>query len=980
MYRVLFASVTFILASTALTATAERPTRVAWQSGFAGSPEPPLPLVLEPAFPKLSFKGPISINRLPESERYLVLEQHHKIFSFIDHADTSAVDLFVDFAVQKPLCGGLADREQRNIDLFSIAFHPQFATNRLAYVCYVSSGKETKTHIARFEVDRSEPPRLLVNTETDVLTCDGGGHNGCTLLFDRSGYLYISIGDLTEPSPPDRLNTGQDISDLYASILRIDIDHADPGRNYSIPVDNPFVNLRSARPEVYAYGLRNPFRMSFDLPTGDLWVGDVGWEAWEMIYRVRSGGNYGWAVKEGPGDVKPQKVGPTPISPPDVALGHNEAASVTGGFVYHGTKFPELAGKYIFGDWVTRKFWAVTFDESRVTGLQEIAVGQVKPICFEVDSSGELLILDYSESNQAGGIYRFARNPAASQPIDKFPRELSKSGLFVDIASHTLAPGVATYQINAPMWADGAQAENLLAIPGHEATAKFYQRPQKTFNWFNTKVTLPIGTVFAKTYSFPASQPTVVPRRVETQIAFKDEQGEWQYYTYRWNESGTDAELVPANGASQAIEISDNLGTRKLQWQFASRSQCRICHTPWTGETNGFVEAQLRDPSNLPDAWHKLIEGGWVIADDSPSPLDDTHYSALVNPLDASQPLDRRARSYLHTNCSHCHMNGGNASTVFEVQFDKPLADSKIRTKPMRGDFGLPDADIINPGLPTQSILLLRMAKSGSGRMPHVGSQFTDTQGVRLIRQWIDSLPSDQSHLTALDVLCGPVLRKDDEKRLQAADELLATLSGTIELSSALAEQRVPNRLVHSIVAKALELDDFTRRELIEPYAAADQKIVRLGANIDASQLIEMDGNARSGEKLFASGVGQCTQCHRIGSVGKEIGPELSKIADKLKSRDRILGSILNPSAEIDEKFRAVTIVTADSQTWTGRILDRNRVRVTLQDAQGKQFEIQQSEIEFERPSPVSLMPEQLLASFTAQQAADLLAYLETLR
>lgn len=147
MHRVLFAIVTFWLASTVLTTIAAEPKRVAWQSGFVGSPEPPLPLVLEPAFPKLSFQGPISINRLPESNRYLVLEQHHKIFSFVDHVETSAADLFVDFAVQKPLCGGLPDREQRNIDLFSIAFHPHFATNRLAYVCYVSSGKETKTHI-----------------------------------------------------------------------------------------------------------------------------------------------------------------------------------------------------------------------------------------------------------------------------------------------------------------------------------------------------------------------------------------------------------------------------------------------------------------------------------------------------------------------------------------------------------------------------------------------------------------------------------------------------------------------------------------------------------------------------------------------------------------------------------------------------------------------------------------------------------------
>jgi putative heme-binding domain-containing protein len=959
---------------------ADEPKRQAWTSGFVGTPELPLPFVLEPAFPKLSFSGPISINRLPESNRYLVLEQHSRIYSFVDDETTNVADLFVDFSVQKPMCGGLEDREQRRIDLFSIAFHPQFAQNKFAYLCYTSSSKETKTHISRFSIDCAAPPRLLVDTEVDILTCDGGGHNGSTLLFDREGYLYISIGDLTEPSPPDRLNTGQDISDLYASILRINVDQADPGRNYSIPPDNPFVRLKNTRPEVYAYGLRNPFRMSFDSQSGDLWVGDVGWEAWEMIYRVRAGGNYGWAVKEGPGDVKPQQLGPTPILPPDVALGHNEAASVTGGLVYHGTKFPQLAGKYIFGDWVTRKFWATSFDNERVTGLEEIAVGQVKPICFEVDRTGELLILDYSESNQAAGIYRLAPNPDASNSVDNFPRRLSETRLFADTATLSLAEGVVRYEINAPAWADGAQVEYALAIPGNEKTATFYQNPQKTVNWFNTKVTLPVGAVLAKTFAFVPSDPTNPPQRIETQVALKDEQSEWQFYTYRWNDAGTDADLVEASGGSRMIEINESLGPRNLLWQFGSRSQCRICHTLWTGETVGFTEAQLRRPTQGKDSWHKLIEGGWITINETPKPTDDAYYSALVNPYDPNHPVDRRARSYLHTNCAHCHMNGGNASTVFEVQFDKPIADTKIRTRPMRGDMGVKDAEILVPGEPTQSVLLLRMAKSGAGRMPHIGSQVTDIAGVRLIRQWIDSLPRDPTHMIALDVLGGPVLRKNEDQRIKAAKELLGSHAGTVELSGALAERRVPAWMVRAVVVDALELQDPARRELIEPYAAADLQVARLGASIDSKALLQLAGDARQGEKLFASGAGQCTQCHRVGDVGKDVGPDLSKIGDKLKSKERILASILNPSAEIEDKYRAVILVTADGQTFTGRVLDRNPQRLALQDSQGKVLEIAIAEIEFERPSTVSLMPEQLLAPLTEQQAIDLIAYLETLR
>ncbi len=959
----------------------ERAKRVPWQSKFIGSPEPPLPLVLERAFPKLGFMGPISINRMPDSDRFLVLEQNNKIWSFIAKEDVQQADLLVDFAKQRPLCGKLEGHDKGNIALYSIAFHPQFATNRFAYVCYVSDGKGVqKTHISRFTIDRSETPKLLVASEVEVITCDGGGHNGCTLLFDKAGYLYISIGDLTEPSPPDRLNTGQDISDLYASILRIDVDHSSATHNYSIPADNPFVKLKSARPEVYAFGLRNPFRMSIDPVTEDLWVGDVGWEAWEMIYRVKSGGNYGWAVKEGPGDVKPQKLGPTEITPAEIALGHNEAASVTGGFVYRGKKLAEMNGKYIFGDWITRKFWAASFDSHRVTKLEEIAVGNVKPICFEVDADGELLILEYSEGNQEGGIYRFVPNPAAKEPVDQFPRKLSESGLFASTSAQTLAPGVTRYSINAPMWADGAKPEYLLAIPGEE-TAVFYQNPQKTFNWFNTTVTTPIGSALVKTYTLQIDyRKSEKLRPIETQVALKDAQGEWQYYTYRWNEEGSDAELVPAGGANQKFTIEETNGPRHLNWHFASRSQCRTCHTPWTGETVGFIEAQLRSPHASTDAWRELSLGGWSAIDKKPEPLDDEHYSAMVNPDDSTQPVDRRARSYLHTNCAHCHMNGGNASTVFETLFNKPLTQSKMLvSKPMRGDFGLKESQIVTPGSPTKSVLYYRMAKSGTGRMPHIGSQLTDSAGVRLIGQWIASLAKNADHLAAIDQLCGPALRNDDE-RMRAARGLLESLDGCVELSTALAESRVPARLVRLIVTEALKLDDAARRELIEPYAAADQQVDRLGPNIDPAVLLSIEGDPLQGEKLFAAGVGQCSQCHRIGTVGKEVGPDLSRIADKLKNREKILQSIIEPSAEIDDKYRAVTVLTVDGQTQVGRVLRREGQLLTLQDAEGKQLEISTDDIELEKSVANSLMPQQLLSQLTAEQAVDLVAYLYSLR
>ena len=161
-----------------------------------------------------------------------------------------------------------------------------------------------------------------------------GGHNGAHLQFGPDGCLYISTGDGGQSFPPDGRNTGQDISDLLAAILRIDVDHPDPGKLYSIPADNPFVSTAGARGEIWAYGLRNPWKICFDPADGSLWVGDVGWEMWEMIYRIERGGNYGWSIVEGqPSRCTPSgKRGPTPILPPTVEHDHTEARSITGGY------------------------------------------------------------------------------------------------------------------------------------------------------------------------------------------------------------------------------------------------------------------------------------------------------------------------------------------------------------------------------------------------------------------------------------------------------------------------------------------------------------------------------------------------------------------------------------------------------------------------------------------------------------------------
>ncbi len=937
-------------------------TREPWTtSRVVGSPDPPPPFKVIRAFPELKFKEPILMVREPVTDRFVVGEANGVLYSFKNVTDAKA-DVFLDLRKELKTLALLPGAKEVEA-LYGLAFHPHFETNRHCYVCYVLRGPKRLpegTRVSRFTVTKSDPPRIDPASEEIILTFLGGGHNGGDLHFGPDGMLYISTGDGAGPNPPDPLNTGQDISDLLSSILRIDVDRTDSGKRYAIPKDNPFISMKDARPEVWAYGFRNPWRMSFDRKTGDLFVGDVGWELWEMVHRVEKGGNYGWSAMEGPQPIKPNKIGPTAIRPALIELPHTIACSITGGVVYRGKRFPELVGSYVFGDWETRKLWAARIDGDQVKEMPEITRPSVRIVAFGEDKEGEIYFLDH----EGGTIHTLDRNDAVAKN-QAFPRSLSETGLFANVRDHTPAKGIVPFTVNGRQWQDGASAEHWAAFP-NDSFAKLYETAKPIpgmVYWHNFRMHFPKDAVLVRTLSF-------ANRRVETQLLHYDGI-DWRPYTYAWREDQTDGDLVPAEGMEKELSVpGDSPGGNRRVWQFQSRTQCLICHNNQSEYALAFLPEQLNRRGS--DGRNQLIgftETGLVRRvgnNGQPMPAYDLNSVAkekkLADPSDASQPLQSRARAYLHANCGHCHFEHGGGTVSLRLQFTVPNHEMKaVGVPPTRGDFGLPNAHIISPGSPWTSTLYYRMARFGKDRMPHIGAELPDEAGLKLIEEWITNL--DPAKQTAMEIK-GPWNQLLTEPR---SAMVLAR-----KLGRGIIEPVERNQLLKSVA----ELPNSPIRELFDGYLPqGDPTTRKLGSNPRPRSILGLSGNVERGEKLFWSESLKCGTCHKIGPRGTSVGPDLTTIG-KMRTREDLLLSILEPSRRIEAKYAVYIAQLHDGRSQAGMLVRRDEERVVVRDGQNKEFHFAAKDVETLRPSRLSLMPENQLSGLAAQEAADLLEYL----
>ncbi len=948
--------------------------RVAWTtSRIIGSPDPPPPFRSTRVFPEIAFDRPLQITRCPDSDRLFFTEERGKIYS-VSPTPGAKPELFCDLPKQLRLdkiegVRGLGT-------LFALAFHPRFAENRFCYLCYTlnttTEFDPNGTRISRFTVSKTDPPRLEPESEEIIITWQGGGHNGCDMHFGpRDGMLYFSTGDGRAPNPPDPVNTGQDCSDLLSSIVRIDVDCRDPGANYAIPPDNPFVGMDDVRPEIWAFGFRNPFRMSFDRENGDLWVGDVGWELWEMVHKVEKGGNYGWSIVEGRQSTKPdQPVGPTPILSPTIELPHTIACSVTGGYVYRGQRFPELSGAYLFGDWETRRIWAARFEDGRLKEMPEIVKPNIRVSAFGEDNAGEFYYVDYD----TGFVYTLERNDL-SESNATFPTKLSETGLFEDVVHMEPAAGVMPFSPAVKQWQDGARATHYFAFPG-QSTVTVFDEPRPLpgqVHWHRFRLQFPTNAVLVKHLTLDTSGRPSQP--IETQLLHYDGE-DWRGYSYAWRDDGSDADLVPSTGAQKKLRVDDLRrpgSEREVEWTFHSRNQCTVCHNTWSEYALAFSVEQLNVKGSENNPLVELSQQGFITRvdrGDQPLPPFDIELAVREPALqsehetDSKPGLDEQARAYLHVNCSHCHrFGGGGGQVVLEMKHSQPLMDMGIfNVPPRQGDFGITDARIVKPGDPLRSVLLYRMAKFGRGRMPHLGSEMPDGSGLEMISRWIESL-GDSTDSPPQDI--GDAV--DPLAKVETALSLACRLANPDSSSS----PEVLRELTPSLSA----LGSGPIRELFEGYLPPELQRQKLGDHPEPETILSLTGDARRGEVIYFANEMKCVTCHRFGDKGGMLGPELTTIG-RQRRKPELLESLLEPSRQIDPKFAQYLVLDQEGRAWSGLLVSRSAEQIVLRTVDNKDIGIAIEDLEQLRPSAVSLMPDGLISELTPQEAADLLEFL----
>ena len=696
-------------------------------------------LQLARVFPNLSFSLPVGMYQAPnDSTRWYVIEQKSGLvrgFPNSQSAQPGDVSTFLDLSTKIEVGA--------ETGLLGLAFHPQWPSTPQVFVYYSLAGTDpVENRVSRFtssnggaslDLASEQVVLRLVKNQVDH------NHNGGNIAFGPDRYLYIGTGDGGSAGDPN--DNAQNRNVLFGKMLRIDVS---PATGYAIPTGasgNPFAaNAQctsatgstsgtgsAACPEIFAYGLRNPWRWSFDRVTGDLWVGDVGQDTREEIDVVRRGANLGWRIREGSVCYNPaSNCGTTgangeALVDPLVEYGHDVGAAVTGGYVYRGAKIPALVGRYVFADYVSSRVFSFQPPNPLVAATPRVVLSTSDTVLnspqnvtsLAQGNDGELYVVGYG-----GQLYGLQ---AATAVVDTIPTLLSQTGCVATDATQP-ASGLVPYGINAPFWSDGADKQRWLAVPDGSAIT-----PQTPGRW-----SPPNGTVLMKNFRLNN-------QLVETRLLMRHPDGVWAGYTYEWNAGQTDATRV-VGGKTKAV------GSQT--WIYPSESNCMECHTQVAGRVLGLETAQLNSDLSYPATGRTANQITTLNAIGLLSPTIDGTPATLpsyVDPHGTAGTLEQRARAFLHTNCSQCHQPNGPTPVTLDLRYTTTLAQTgTCNATPAAGDLGIANAKLIAPGAPDSSVLLSRVNRRDSFAMPPLSSNLVDTASVAVLRQWIQALASCQ--------------------------------------------------------------------------------------------------------------------------------------------------------------------------------------------------------------------------------------------
>lgn len=712
---------------------------------------PPTAYQFVNAFPSVTFNQPLCITAPPgETNRLFIGEKGGRIRVIPNLAAPTGANIFLNLPTLLSSRGEtLATSSEQG--LLGLAFHPNYAANGFFYVFYsVTSGGSTFQRVSRFTVQAGNIN--AANTSSEVILFQqahtASNHNGGDLHFGPDGYLYIALGD--GGGANDSQGRSQKIdAGFFSAIARIDVDRKPDSLEpnsfsgiplyagvaaYAIPADNPYigatnfngsaVNPANVRTELWAVGLRNPWRMSFDPETGELWCADVGQGAREEVNLMTKGGNYGWAYREGtlPGPrTAPRRFSSIdPIYEYSHGSGTFQGRSVTGGLVYRGSAISGLAGAYLFGDYVSGNIWALRRDNDTVT-VERIG-GQANVAAFGVDpSTGDVLLADL-----AGG--RLMRLTAETPP-GTFPLTLGETGLFADLADLTPAPGLVGYDINLPFWSDHALKRRWFTVPDDESQITWSRDGLWEF---------PTGQIWVKHFDMEMTEGDPSSRRrLETRLLVH---GPEEFYgvSYQWNEEQTEATLAPDAGANLDLIVMTTEGTRDQRYRIPSRTDCMTCHSPQAGHALSFNTRQLNRTGTIAhmvgDQLGLLSDAGYF----ANAPEATEGLPRHVRPNETEFTLEARVRSYLDVNCMSCHTPGGSGGSGWDARASIDLFQTGLIRGAANNNGGNAANQLVVPGDPEHSILLHRLAATnGFSRMPPLATNEFDEANIALITEWI---------------------------------------------------------------------------------------------------------------------------------------------------------------------------------------------------------------------------------------------------